>query len=67
VRIVLNNDPRLCPAHVVRHKLTAKRAEIESFLYRGFDDALTELIVNDGGILGRDGDVYEGGRRICIL
>ena len=38
-----------------------------SFLNRWFDDALTELVVNDGGILGRDGDVYEGGRRICIL
>jgi hypothetical protein len=31
------------------------------FLYRGFDDALTELVLNDGGILVRNGDVYEGG------
>ena len=37
------------------------------FLNRGFNNALTELVVNDGGILGRDGDVYEGGRKICIL
>lgn len=37
------------------------------FLNRGFDNALTELVVNDGGILGRNGDVYEGGGRICIL
>ena len=33
----------------------------------GFDDALTEFVVNDGGILCRDGDIYEGGRRIRIL
>ena len=38
-----------------------------SVLNRGFDDALTEFVVNDGGILGRDCNVDEGGRRICIL
>jgi hypothetical protein len=27
IHMVLNNDPKLCPAHVVRHKLTAKRVE----------------------------------------
>jgi len=36
-------------------------------LNRGFDDALTELVINDRGILGNDGDVYEGGRRVCIF
>lgn len=30
------------------------------FLNRGFDDTLTELVVNDGSILSRDSDVYEG-------
>ena len=36
-------------------------------LNRGFDDALTEFVVNDGGILCRDGDIYERRRRICLL
>ena len=38
-----------------------------SFLNRGFDDTLTEFVVNDGSILGRDSDIYEGEWRICIL
>ena len=36
-----------------------------SFLNRGFDDTLTEFVVSDGGCC--DGDIYEVGRKICIL
>jgi len=36
-------------------------------LNRGFDVALTELVINGGGILGDDCCVYEGGCIVCTL
>ena len=46
--------------------LAWRSARVKSFLNGGFDDALTELVINDGCILGGEGDKYEG-RRVYIF
>ena len=65
LRVRRSHDRSDPPAYGTRHNSSIllgdkARVLLKSFLNGGFDDVMTELVINNGCILGGDGDTYEG-------